>query len=201
MHANNEIGNLLDIDKVSILCQESNAIFHCDTVQTIGHYRIDLKKTKIHFLACAAQRHVLQHRNIILDNRSHADDEPGRVIKENALADARGGMNIGLENLRRTALEIKREIGMRGAAQFFATPSPIPAVPQGPLKIAQHFSAGSAMGAEPSPDRDGRPLVPMTRSSLRDWRVKAPRTQHSSAGLFSVVPAGRPKPCLVVAKN
>ena len=56
MHANNEIGNLLDIDKVSSLCQANNAIFHCDTVQTIGHYRIDLKKTKIHFLACAAHK-------------------------------------------------------------------------------------------------------------------------------------------------
>ncbi len=56
MHANNEIGNILDIDKVSALCQEYKAIFHCDTVQTIGHYRIDLKKTKIHFLACAAHK-------------------------------------------------------------------------------------------------------------------------------------------------
>lgn len=56
MHANNEIGNILDIDKVSELCIKYNAIFHCDTVQTIGHYRIDLKKTKIHYLACAAHK-------------------------------------------------------------------------------------------------------------------------------------------------
>lgn len=56
MHANNEIGNILDIDKVSELCIRYNAIFHCDTVQTIGHYRIDLKKTKIHYLACAAHK-------------------------------------------------------------------------------------------------------------------------------------------------
>lgn len=56
MHANNEIGNLLDIDKVSALCEHYNAIFHSDTVQTVGHYPIDLKKTKIHFLTCAAHK-------------------------------------------------------------------------------------------------------------------------------------------------
>lgn len=56
MHANNEIGNILDIDRVSELCQQYQGIFHCDTVQTIGHYRIDLKKTKIHFIACAAHK-------------------------------------------------------------------------------------------------------------------------------------------------
>ena len=54
MHANNEIGNLLDLDTVSALCLKYNSIFHSDTFQTIGHYRIDLKKTKIHFLAFPA---------------------------------------------------------------------------------------------------------------------------------------------------
>jgi len=56
MHANNEIGTLLDIDRVSELAQQYNAVFHTDTVQTIGHYRIDLQKTKVHFLACAAHK-------------------------------------------------------------------------------------------------------------------------------------------------
>lgn len=56
MHANNEIGNLLDLDAVSALCQKYNSFFHSDTVQTIGHYRIDLQKTKIHFLACSAHK-------------------------------------------------------------------------------------------------------------------------------------------------
>lgn len=56
MHANNEIGNILDIDRVAELCQQYQGIFHCDTVQTIGHYRIDLKKTKVHFIACAAHK-------------------------------------------------------------------------------------------------------------------------------------------------
>lgn len=56
MHANNEIGNLLDIDRVGALCQQYNALFHCDTVQTIGHYPFDLQKTHIDFLACAAHK-------------------------------------------------------------------------------------------------------------------------------------------------
>ena len=56
MHANNEIGNILDIDRVSELCQQYQGIFHSDTVQTIGHYRIDLKKTKVHFIACAGHK-------------------------------------------------------------------------------------------------------------------------------------------------
>jgi cysteine desulfurase len=56
MHANNEIGNLLDIDAVAALCEKYNAVFHSDTVQTIAHYRIDLKKTKLHFLSAAAHK-------------------------------------------------------------------------------------------------------------------------------------------------
>jgi cysteine desulfurase len=56
MHANNEIGNMIDIDAVGEVCKKYNAIFHCDTVQTIGHYVFDLGKQHIHFLACAAHK-------------------------------------------------------------------------------------------------------------------------------------------------
>jgi cysteine desulfurase len=56
MHANNELGNLLDLEKVSELCEQNKALFHCDTVQTIGHYPFDLSKLKIHFMACAAHK-------------------------------------------------------------------------------------------------------------------------------------------------
>ena len=56
MHGNNEIGNLLDIEKVSLLCKKYGALFHSDTVQTIGHYNFDLSKTKIDFLACSAHK-------------------------------------------------------------------------------------------------------------------------------------------------
>ncbi|MBI1221406.1 MAG: aminotransferase class V-fold PLP-dependent enzyme [Bacteroidetes bacterium] len=56
MYANNEIGNLLDTDAVSALCEKYGALFHCDTVQAMGHYPLDLQKTKIDFIACAAHK-------------------------------------------------------------------------------------------------------------------------------------------------
>jgi cysteine desulfurase len=56
MHANNEIGNLLDAEKVGDLCEQYKAFFHSDTVQTIGHYPIDVQKLKVHFIACAAHK-------------------------------------------------------------------------------------------------------------------------------------------------
>ncbi|MEO0311409.1 MAG: hypothetical protein RIQ89_1066 [Bacteroidota bacterium] len=56
MHANNEVGNLLPMQAVADLCNQYNAIFHSDTVQTMGHYAFDLQKTKVHFLTCAAHK-------------------------------------------------------------------------------------------------------------------------------------------------
>lgn len=56
MHANNEVGVIQDIKKIGLICQNYNAIFHSDTVQTIGHYHIDLKKINIDFLAASAHK-------------------------------------------------------------------------------------------------------------------------------------------------
>ena len=56
MHANNEIGNLLPIEKVAQLCAKYDAIFHCDTVQTVGHYPINLSDIPVHFISCAAHK-------------------------------------------------------------------------------------------------------------------------------------------------
>lgn len=56
MHANNELGTLTDIAAVGELCEQYNAIFHCDTVQTMGHYSHDLSQLKVHFLVCAAHK-------------------------------------------------------------------------------------------------------------------------------------------------
>jgi cysteine desulfurase len=56
MHANNEIGTLLPIKEVGELCEKYNAIFHSDTVQTMGHYKMDLKELKVHFVTCAAHK-------------------------------------------------------------------------------------------------------------------------------------------------
>ncbi len=56
MHANNEIATLLPLEKVSALCQQYNAYFHSDTVQTMGHYAFDLQKLHMDFITCAAHK-------------------------------------------------------------------------------------------------------------------------------------------------
>ena len=56
MHANNEIGNLLDMHAVGNLCKEFDAIFHSDTVQTVGHYPFDLRNTPVHFINGSAHK-------------------------------------------------------------------------------------------------------------------------------------------------
>ena len=56
MHANNEIGNITDLQAVSELCKEFNAIFHSDTVQTMGHYPIDLSTLSIDFITGAPHK-------------------------------------------------------------------------------------------------------------------------------------------------
>jgi cysteine desulfurase len=56
MHANNEIGTLNDIKRISEICQKHQAYFHSDTVQTMGHYSFDLTELKIDFITCAAHK-------------------------------------------------------------------------------------------------------------------------------------------------
>jgi cysteine desulfurase len=56
MHANNEIGNITDIQAVGELCKLYNAIFHSDTVQTIGHFPFDLRNTPVHFITGAGHK-------------------------------------------------------------------------------------------------------------------------------------------------
>jgi len=56
MHANNEIGNLLDIYTAGEICKKYNAIFHSDTVQTVGHYKIDLRSKPVHFATGAGHK-------------------------------------------------------------------------------------------------------------------------------------------------
>lgn len=56
MHANNEIGNITDIVYVGELCEKYQALFHSDTVQTMAHFHLDLKKTKTHFVSASAHK-------------------------------------------------------------------------------------------------------------------------------------------------
>lgn len=56
MHANNEIGTLLPLKRVSAMCREHGAYFHSDTVQTMGHYAFDMQDLDVDFLTCAAHK-------------------------------------------------------------------------------------------------------------------------------------------------
>lgn len=56
MHANNEIGNLLDIKRVGALADQYNAFFHSDTVQTMGHYRHDMKELHVCGMTAGAHK-------------------------------------------------------------------------------------------------------------------------------------------------
>jgi cysteine desulfurase len=56
MHANNEIGNLLDLQYVGDLCAAHNAFLHSDTVQTVGHYKHDMKTLQVCGLTAAAHK-------------------------------------------------------------------------------------------------------------------------------------------------
>jgi cysteine desulfurase len=56
MHANNETGTVTPMDKVGALCRKYNAVFHCDTVQTLGHLPHDLSAVPVDFISCAAHK-------------------------------------------------------------------------------------------------------------------------------------------------
>ena len=56
MHGNNEIGNINDLKAISKICEKNNVIFHSDTVQTVGHYAIDLNKINIQGIVGSAHK-------------------------------------------------------------------------------------------------------------------------------------------------
>ena len=56
MHINNEIGSKLDLNLVGNLCKDNNALFHSDTVQSIGKYKFDLSKLNIDFIVGSAHK-------------------------------------------------------------------------------------------------------------------------------------------------
>lgn len=56
MHANNEIGNMIDLFEVGHICKKYNAIFHSDTVQTVGHFPFNLRETPVHFITGAGHK-------------------------------------------------------------------------------------------------------------------------------------------------
>ena len=56
MHINNETGTMIDLEEFGKICKSNNALFHSDTVQTIGHYNIDLDNINIDFMTCSAHK-------------------------------------------------------------------------------------------------------------------------------------------------
>ena len=56
MHINNEIGNILDIKRVAVLCKNHDALFHSDTVQSVGHFKMDLQEIPVDYIAAAAHK-------------------------------------------------------------------------------------------------------------------------------------------------
>ncbi|MBI9041433.1 cysteine desulfurase family protein [Lutibacter sp.] len=56
MYVNNEIGNILNVKKVTDLCSEYKALFHSDAVQAVGHFKFDIQKTPIDFFVASAHK-------------------------------------------------------------------------------------------------------------------------------------------------
>ncbi|GGW61938.1 cysteine desulfurase [Winogradskyella epiphytica] len=56
MHVNNEIGNVLDLERVAQLVKSNNALFHSDMVQSVGHFKVDLKEIPVDFMAASAHK-------------------------------------------------------------------------------------------------------------------------------------------------
>lgn len=56
MHANNEIGNMINLHTVGAICKNHNAYFHSDTVQTVGHFPFNLKETPVDFITGAGHK-------------------------------------------------------------------------------------------------------------------------------------------------
>lgn len=56
MHANNEIGNMMSLHEVGNICKKYQAVFHSDTVQTVGHFPFDLRNTPVHFITGAGHK-------------------------------------------------------------------------------------------------------------------------------------------------
>jgi len=56
MHANNEIGNITDIENIGLICKASGALFHSDTVQTVSHIPIDLQAINVHYINGSAHK-------------------------------------------------------------------------------------------------------------------------------------------------
>lgn len=73
MHVNNEIGNILNIKTVANLCKVNDALFHSDTVQSLGYYSLDVKDLDIDFITCSAHKfHGPKGTGFLYINKKHS---------------------------------------------------------------------------------------------------------------------------------
>lgn len=119
MHVNNEIGTILDLEKVIALKQQYNVLFHSDTVQSIGHFNINLTKLNIDFITAAAHKFhgpkgigfaFFRKGTAIQPEILGGEQERGtRAGTENtaAIVGLEKALSIGLNNLETDILHLK----------------------------------------------------------------------------------------------
>ncbi|NMM65586.1 cysteine desulfurase NifS [Clostridium sp. P21] len=56
MFANNEVGSIQPIEKIGKVCKEHNIYFHTDSVQAVGHVKIDVQAMNITALSLAGHK-------------------------------------------------------------------------------------------------------------------------------------------------
>jgi cysteine desulfurase len=56
MHANNEIGTMIDLHLIGNLCHDHGALFHSDTVQTVGYFPFQLSELPVDFITGSAHK-------------------------------------------------------------------------------------------------------------------------------------------------
>lgn len=56
MHGNNEIGNLIDLEEIGNLCHKYDGYFHSDTVQTVGHFPLNLSELPLDFASASSHK-------------------------------------------------------------------------------------------------------------------------------------------------
>ncbi len=110
MHVNNEIGNILPLEKVASICKENNALFHSDTVQSIAYYDIDAKKLGIDFLSCSAHKfHGPKGIGFLFTKNTH--NISSYIKGGNQEKGLRGGTEntVGIIGLEKALLNVKIE--------------------------------------------------------------------------------------------
>ena len=120
MHVNNEIGTVLDIQKVGDICKKYKSLFHSDTVQSIGRYRIDLSSLNIDFIVGSAHKfhgpkgigflYVNKNSNIdsiIIGGKQERGLRAGTESVHN-ICGLETALNLAYQNLEKDKNHIKR---------------------------------------------------------------------------------------------